>query len=133
MSPWGARCCRSRAQDWRCSASVGRGINVLSVVENLWSSELRLGRLGGERDDARLVLLDHRRARLEGLEPTVHLDRRESLTLYLMHGMGFFSAINMRLVGRPTADWAWISELTAFALLLLTARFLYRRGIFLRV
>lgn len=55
------------------------------------------------------------------------------LTLYLMHGMGFFRAINVRLVGQLKGDWHWVSAATAFALLVLTARFLYRKGIFLRV
>jgi len=55
------------------------------------------------------------------------------LTLYLMHGLRFFSIVNERLVGSPKGNWAWVGTVTAFALMILTARWMYRRGIFLRV
>lgn len=54
------------------------------------------------------------------------------LTLYLMEGLGFFEILNRRIVGEVKGEWAWVTQITLFALILLTARFLYRRGIFLR-
>ncbi|MBL9144750.1 MAG: DUF5009 domain-containing protein [Verrucomicrobiaceae bacterium] len=55
------------------------------------------------------------------------------LSLYLASGMGAFRAVNERLVGGLPKDMKWIAAITAFALMLMTARWLYRRGILLRV
>jgi predicted acyltransferase len=55
------------------------------------------------------------------------------LSLYLAAGMGAFRAVNGRLVGSLSGDLKWITSVTLFALMLLTARWLYRRGILLRV
>jgi hypothetical protein len=38
-----------------------------------------------------------------------------------------------RLVGRPAPDWAWIYPVVTFALLLLVARWMWKRGILIRV
>ena len=46
--------------------------------------------------------------------------------------MGAFRTVNQRLVGTLSPEWAWVGSLTLFSLMLLTARWLYRRGIFLR-
>ena len=54
------------------------------------------------------------------------------ITLYLAAGMGAFRTVNQRLVGTLSPEWAWVGSLTLFSLMLLTARWLYRRGIFLR-
>ena len=54
------------------------------------------------------------------------------LTLYLMEGLGIFEILNRRIVGDIKGDWEWLTHVTLFALVLLTARFLYRKGIFLR-
>jgi len=55
------------------------------------------------------------------------------ITLYLAAGMGAFGAVSQRLVGPLPPDWAWVGSLTTFAVMLVTARWLHRRGIFLRV
>ena len=53
--------------------------------------------------------------------------------LYLAAGMGAFRAITERLVGKGLATMPWMPSLVAFLLMLLTARWLYKRGIFLKV
>jgi predicted acyltransferase len=55
------------------------------------------------------------------------------LSLYLAAGMGAFRAINERLVGPLGKDMKWVASVTVFLLMLATARWLYRRGILLRV
>jgi predicted acyltransferase len=55
------------------------------------------------------------------------------ISLYLAAGMGAFRTVNQRIVGPLSAEWAWVGSITAFVLMLLTARWLYRRGILLRV
>ena len=55
------------------------------------------------------------------------------ISLYLAAGMGAFRTVNQRIVGPLSAEWAWVGSVTVFALMLLTARWLYRRGILLRV
>jgi predicted acyltransferase len=55
------------------------------------------------------------------------------LSLYLASGLGAFRSINARLVGPLGPDWKWIGSLTVFGLMILTARWLYKRGIFLRI
>ena len=56
-----------------------------------------------------------------------------SITLYLVSGFGFFRTISERLIGHPGGDWKWLPAFATFALMVFTARWLHRRGIFLRV
>ena len=44
----------------------------------------------------------------------------------------FFEILNRRIVGRIVGEWEWVTHVTLFALVLLTARFPYRKSIFLR-
>lgn len=55
------------------------------------------------------------------------------ISLYLAAGMGAFRTVNQRLIGPLSPEWAWVGSITGFLLMLLTARWLYRRGILLRV
>ncbi|MDZ4288555.1 MAG: hypothetical protein U0984_11385 [Prosthecobacter sp.] len=55
------------------------------------------------------------------------------ITLYVCAGLGFFRVISERLTGHPGKDLAWISPLVTFLLMLLLARWLWKRGIFIRV
>jgi len=55
------------------------------------------------------------------------------ITLYVCAGLGFFRIISERLVGHPGKDWAWLVPCVTFALMLLLARWLYKRGIFIKV
>ena len=55
------------------------------------------------------------------------------IALYLLAGLGLFRTVGERLVGRPEGDAKWVSTLAAFALMLIFARWLFRRGILLRV
>jgi predicted acyltransferase len=52
------------------------------------------------------------------------------ILLYFCSGLAFFRIIAIRITGSHTDDW--MPELVAFALMLLVARFLYRRGIYVR-
>ncbi|MDB6118726.1 MAG: hypothetical protein JWO08_2507 [Verrucomicrobiaceae bacterium] len=53
--------------------------------------------------------------------------------LYLASGMGFFHRITTNLVGHPGAGWAWVVSLVTFLLMLLTARWLYKQRVFIRI
>jgi predicted acyltransferase len=55
------------------------------------------------------------------------------ITLYVCSGLGFFRTISERLVGHPGKEWAWVSASVTFALMLTVARWLWRRGIFIKV
>lgn len=55
------------------------------------------------------------------------------ISLYILSGLGLFRTISERLVGHPGGSWAWLPPVATFAVVLLTARWLYRRGIFIRV
>lgn len=55
------------------------------------------------------------------------------IMLYVCAGLGFFRTISERLVGHPGKDWSWLGSCVTFALLLLLARWLYKRGIFIKV
>ena len=55
------------------------------------------------------------------------------ITLYVVSGLGFFRTISERLVGHPSGSWSWLSPVSTFALMLLAARWMYRREIFIRV
>jgi predicted acyltransferase len=52
------------------------------------------------------------------------------IALYLGWGLRFFSTVAQRLVGPTSVDW--LTPAVDFALVLLVARFLYKRGIYLR-
>jgi predicted acyltransferase len=55
------------------------------------------------------------------------------ILLYVCHGLGYFRIVTERLTGPGMkGDWAWVPAVVSFGLVLLVARFLYRRGIFLR-
>ena len=53
--------------------------------------------------------------------------------LYLISGLGFIRKITSAIVGNPSHDWAWITSVVTFALMLLTARWLYKQKIFIRI
>ncbi len=55
------------------------------------------------------------------------------ILLYVCSGLGFFRLIAERLVGTPGKDWAWVSTCVSFALMLLLARWLWRRGVLVKV
>ncbi len=55
------------------------------------------------------------------------------IALYVCAGLGFFRTIGERLVGHPPKDWAWMSPWVSFALMMMLARWLYKRGIFIKV
>ncbi|HVJ66535.1 MAG TPA: hypothetical protein VM510_01055, partial [Caulifigura sp.] len=55
------------------------------------------------------------------------------IALYLAAGMGAFRNVATRLVGTCPAPWTWVLPLVAFLLMLATARFLYKRGIYIRI
>ena len=55
------------------------------------------------------------------------------ITLYLLGGMGVFRTVSERLVVKPDPTGGWLSAVVAFAAMLALARWLFRRGIFLRV
>jgi len=55
------------------------------------------------------------------------------ITLYLCSGLGLFRLITERLVGHPGKEWAGLSTCVSFALMLLLARWLWKRGIFIKV
>ncbi|MCX6857256.1 MAG: heparan-alpha-glucosaminide N-acetyltransferase domain-containing protein [Verrucomicrobia bacterium] len=55
------------------------------------------------------------------------------IALYICAGLGFFRTVSERLAGHPPKDWAWISPCVTFTLLLLVARSLWKRGIFIKV
>jgi predicted acyltransferase len=55
------------------------------------------------------------------------------ITLYLLGGMGLFRTVSERLVVKPDPTGGWLGAGVAFAAMLVLARWLYRRGIFIRV
>jgi predicted acyltransferase len=55
------------------------------------------------------------------------------IALYIASGMGAFRAVASRLTGTVPSPWTWIPPLVAFLLMLATGRFLYRRGIYIRI
>jgi len=106
---------------------------LFPVVKKLWSSSFVLVTAGWS---AILLagfywIVDVRGWR-RWCEPFVWVGANP-ISLYLAAGMGAFRAVNQRIVGPLSAEWAWVGSITVFALMLLTARWLYRRGILLRV
>jgi predicted acyltransferase len=55
------------------------------------------------------------------------------IALYIASGMGAFRSVAVRLTGTCPSPWTWVPPLVAFLLMLATARFLYRRGIHIRI
>lgn len=55
------------------------------------------------------------------------------ILLYLLSGLGFFRLVSERLVGHPGKGWAWMTICVTFGLVLLLARWLYKRGIWIKV
>lgn len=55
------------------------------------------------------------------------------ISLYILGGLGLFRTIGERLVGHPMGSWAWLPSAATFFVMLLTARWMHRRGIFIRV
>jgi predicted acyltransferase len=53
--------------------------------------------------------------------------------LYVCSGLGFFRIVTERLTVPMKGDLAWVPAAVSFGLVLLVARFLYRRGIYLKV
>lgn len=53
--------------------------------------------------------------------------------LYLVSGLGFFHKITTSIVGHPGAEWTWVASGVNFALILLTARWLYKQRVFIRI
>lgn len=103
------------------------------VVKKLWSSSFVLVTAGWSAILlACFFWIIDVRGRRRWCEPFVWVGANP-ISLYLAAGMGAFQAVGRRLVGPLPAEWAWIDSLTVFALMLVTARWLYRRGILLRV
>lgn len=103
------------------------------VVKKLWSSSFVLVTAGWS---AILLagfywIIDVRGWR-RWCEPFVWVGANP-ISLYLAAGMGGFRAVAQRLVGLLPAEWAWMHSIVVFGLMLLTARWLFRRGILLRV
>lgn len=55
------------------------------------------------------------------------------IILYLLTGFGFFRVVSERLVGHPGKGGAWITACVTFGLMLLLARWLFKRGVFIKV
>ena len=53
--------------------------------------------------------------------------------LYVCSGLGYFRILTERITGPGVSDRPWLPAAVGFALVLLTARFLYKRSIFIRV
>ena len=103
------------------------------VVKKIWSSSFVLVTAGWSAILLAVFfwLIDVRGWR-RWCEPFVWVGANP-IALYLAAGMGAFRAVNQRLVGPLPPEWAWVGSITVFVLMLLTARWLYRRGILLRV
>ena len=55
------------------------------------------------------------------------------IALYLLGGMGLFRTVSERLVPKQDPTGGWLGAVVAFAAMLALARWLYRRGIFIRI
>jgi predicted acyltransferase len=55
------------------------------------------------------------------------------IVLYMAGGLGIFKILTERMIGKPDAAHAWHSSAVAFMLMLLLARWMYRRQIFIRI
>ncbi len=103
------------------------------VVKKVWSSSFVLVAAGWSS-----ILLGVFYGIVDGLQwkrwaaPCVWVGANP-IFLYLVSGMGFFHDIAVRLVGHPGSAWVWIGSVANFMLMLLTARWLYKRGIYIRI
>lgn len=55
------------------------------------------------------------------------------ITLYVCSGLGFFRVVSERLVGHLDKDWTWVYPTVTFVLMLLVARWMWKRDILIRV
>ena len=55
------------------------------------------------------------------------------IVLYMAGGLGIFRIITERMIGKPDSAHAWHASGLAFLLMLLLARWMYRRQIFIRI
>jgi predicted acyltransferase len=55
------------------------------------------------------------------------------ILLYVCSGLGFFRLVTERLTGPLKGEWSWVPPAVSFLLVLLVARFLYKRSIYIRV
>lgn len=103
------------------------------VIKKIWSSSFVLVAGGWSLLLLGLFygLVDGRGWR-RGLSPFVWVGANPIL-LYLCSGLGFFRVVADRLIGTPGRDWAWLPVCVSFLLMLLLARWLWRRGIFVKV
>jgi len=103
------------------------------VVKKLWSSSFVLVAGGWSA-----ILLGVFYGIIDGLNwkgwapPCVWVGANP-IALYLASGLGFFSVVSGRLVGYPPSEWSWITSLATFLVMLMTARWLYKRGIYIRI
>jgi predicted acyltransferase len=68
-----------------------------------------------------------------GLSPFIWVGANP-IALYLFSGFGFYKIIAERLViGKPKAPYDWVPALVVFGVMLVTAWWLHRRKIFIRV
>ncbi len=102
------------------------------VVKKLWSSSFVLVSTGAS---ALVLALFYAVIDIAGWKrwcaPFIWIGANP-LTLYLAHGMRFFGTISTRLVGSEKIAGPLLGACAEFALVILAARFLYKRGIFLR-
>jgi len=101
------------------------------VIKKLWTSSFVLVAVGWS---ALIMALFYWLVEIQGWRrwtaPWVWIGMNP-ITLYLLAGIVSFGSLGQRLTGPSTA--AWVPPLVAFALILLVARFFYRRQVFLRV
>lgn len=55
------------------------------------------------------------------------------IVLYVLGGMGLFRTVSERLVGKPDPTGGWLAATVSFAAVILLARWLHRKGVFVRI
>jgi predicted acyltransferase len=55
------------------------------------------------------------------------------IMLYVCSGLGFFRIVGERLTGPMVGQWVWVPPLVNFMLILLVARWMYRRKVFISI
>ncbi|MBX3441497.1 MAG: hypothetical protein KF774_03760 [Planctomyces sp.] len=102
------------------------------IIKKLWTSSFVLMAAGWS-----LVLLGAFHAIIEGIglrrwaTPFVWIGANP-IALYVASGLGFFHIVAERLVGSPQGGLQWMQPTAVVLLVLLTARWLFRRGIHIR-